>query len=110
MVRRKNDDCTARRRNTINVVSMDPNLNSGFTRSIAGGPCNEYLIGPFAGAWGRVPKELGRVACILMDDGTASSPTEGPTQAKPLRAELQPLQTFSLTNHRNTVYILRCEM
>jgi hypothetical protein len=62
---------TTHRQNTINVVSMDPNLNSGFTQSIAGDPCNEYLIGPSAGAWGRGPKDLGRVAYILMDDGTA---------------------------------------
>lgn len=77
---------------------MNPNLNSGFTQSIAGNPCNEQFIGPSASAWRRGPKGLGRVAYILMDDGMTSPPPEGPTPATLLRAESQsPINGFSLT-------------
>ncbi|WP_263385597.1 hypothetical protein [Granulicella arctica] len=42
-----------RRQNTIDVVSMDPGLNSGFTQSVAGDPFTEDRIGPSSGAWRR---------------------------------------------------------
>ena len=37
------------RQNMIDVVSMDPRLNSGFTQSVAGDPFTEALIGPSGG-------------------------------------------------------------
>jgi hypothetical protein len=82
---------TTHRQNTIDIVSMDPGLNSGFTQSIAGDPYTRELIGPSAGAWRRGPYDLGRVAYFITDGGTASPPPEGPTPAKLIRAELQPL-------------------
>jgi len=83
---------TTHRQNTIDVVSMDPGLNSGFTQSVAGNPYIEELIGPSAGAWRRGPHDLGRVAYFLTDGGTASPPPDGRARpAKLLRVELQPL-------------------
>ena len=83
---------TTHRQNTIDIVSMDPGLNSGFTQSIAGDPYTEDLIGPSAGAWRRGPHDLGRVAYFTTDGGTASPPPDGqPRQAKLLRVEFQPL-------------------
>lgn len=82
---------TTHRQNTIDVVSMDPGLNSGFTQSIAGNPFSPLVIGPSAGAWRRGPNDRGRIAYFITDGGTASPPSEGPTPAKLLRLELQPL-------------------
>jgi hypothetical protein len=82
---------TTHRQNTIDVVSMDPGLNSGFTQCVAGEPFNEQVTGPSAGAWRRGPGDLGRVAYFLTDGGTASPPPNGPGTAKLLRVELQPL-------------------
>ena len=83
---------TTHRQNTIDVVSMDPGLNSGFTQSIAGDPYTAQVIGPSAGAWRRGPHDLGRVAYFITDGGTASPPPDGKaTPAKLLRVELQPL-------------------
>jgi hypothetical protein len=83
---------TTHRQNTIDVVSMDPGLNSGFTQSVAGDPYTEELIGPSAGAWRRGRNDLGRVAYFLTDGGTASPPPDGKARpAKLLRVELQPL-------------------
>lgn len=83
---------TTHRQNTIDVVSMDPGLNSGFTQCVAGDPYNEELTGPSAGAWRRGPSDLGKVAYFMTDGGTASPPPQGPTPAKLLRVELQPLK------------------
>jgi hypothetical protein len=82
---------TTHRQNTIDVVSMDPGLNSGFTQSVAGDPFTPELIGPSAGAWRRGPGDLGRVAYFTTDGGTASPPPDGPTPAKLLRVQLQAL-------------------
>ena len=83
---------TTHRQNTIDVVSMDPGLNSGFTQMVAGDPYTEQLIGPSAGAWRRGPNDLGRVAYFITDSGTASPPPDGVVRpAKLLRVELQPL-------------------
>jgi hypothetical protein len=83
---------TTHRQNTIDVVSMDPGLNSGFTQMVAGDPYTEQLIGPSAGAWRRGPNDLGRVAYFITDGGTASPPPDGIARpAKLLRVELQPL-------------------
>ena len=79
------------RQNTIDVVSMEPGLNSGFTQCVAGDPFTEKLIGPSGGAWGRIPGQLGRTAFFLTDGGTASPPPTGPQMAKLLRVELQPI-------------------
>ena len=77
------------RQNTIDIVSMDPGCNSGFTQTVAGDPFTEQLIGPSGGAWGRKPGEYGRVAYFIMDGGTASPPPDGPRAAKLLRVEFQ---------------------
>lgn len=83
---------TTHRQNTIDLVSMDPPLNSGFTQSVAGDPYTEEMIGPSAGAWRRGPHDLGRVAYFITDGGTASPPPDGkPRPAKLLRVEMQPL-------------------
>ena len=63
---------TTHRQNTIDMVSMNPGLNSGFTQSVAGNPCNEEVIGPSAGAWRRSPGRSGMVAYFITDGGTAS--------------------------------------
>ena len=79
------------RQNTIDVVSMDPGLNSGFTQSIAGDPFTESLIGPCSGAWSRNPGEHGRVAYFIMDGGTASPPPSGPRNAQLIRVDIAPM-------------------
>ena len=80
------------RQNTIDIVSMDPGLNSGFTQSVAGDPFTYDLIGPSAGAWGRGLGDYGRRAFFLMDGGTASPPPDGVRRpAKLLRVDFQPL-------------------
>ena len=75
----------------VDVVSMDPGLNSGFTQSVAGDPFTESLIGPSSGAWRRGPGDYGRVAYFIMDGGTASPPPSGPHNAQLIRVDLQPL-------------------
>ena len=79
------------RQNTIDVISMDPGLNSGFPQSVAGEPFTEALIGPSGGAWGRQPGQQGRTAFFIMDGGTASPPPGGPQTAKLLRVDFQPI-------------------
>ena len=79
------------RQNTIDVISMDPGLNSGFTQSVAGDPFTETLIGPSGGAWGRKPGELGRTAFFITDGGTASPAPGGPQTAKLLRVDFEPI-------------------
>ena len=87
---------TTHRQNTIDVVSMDPGLNSGFTQSVAGNPFTEELIGPSSAAWRRSPGDYGRVAYIIMDGGTASPPPDGIVRpAKLLKVDFQPMpKTF----------------
>ncbi len=80
---------TTHRQNTIDVVSMDPGLNSGFTQTIAGDPFSEEMIGPSAGAWRRDPGDIGRVAYFTSDGGTASPPPDGAKSAKLLLVEFQ---------------------
>jgi hypothetical protein len=83
---------TTHRQNTIDLVSMDPGFNSGFTQSVAGEPYTEELIGPSAGAWRRGVGDRGRVAYFTTDGGTASAPEDGRARkAKLLRVELQPV-------------------
>lgn len=82
---------TTHRQNTVDIVSMDPGLNSGFTQSIAGDPFTPELIGPSAGAWRRGPGDLGSVAYFLTDGGTASPEPGGPLPATLLRFEMQTL-------------------
>jgi hypothetical protein len=80
------------RQNTIDVVSMDPALNSGFTQSVAGDPFRpDEMIGPSAGAWRRGPHDLGRIAYFTTDGGTASPPPGGARPAKLLCVQMQPL-------------------
>ena len=86
---------TTHRQNTIDVVSMDPGLNSGFTQSVAGEPFSEDLIGPSSGAWARGPGDYGRTAFFITDGGTASPPPGGPGPARLLRVDFQQLpKTF----------------
>ncbi len=80
---------TTHRQNTIDVVSMDPGYNSGFTQIVAGDPFTEELIGPSSGVWGRGAGDYGRVAYFIMDGGTASPPPGGPRPAKLVRVDLQ---------------------
>ena len=84
---------TTHRQNTIDVLSMDPGLNSGFTQSVAGDPFTYDLIGPSAGAWGQGAGTITAVA-------PSSSWTEGRRCRRPmvfrrpaklLRVEFQPL-------------------
>ena len=83
---------TTHRQNTIDIVSMDPGLNSGFTQSVAGDPFTYDLIGPSAGAWGQAPGDYGRRAFFLTDGGTALPPPDGIRRpAKLLRVEFQPI-------------------
>ena len=82
---------TTHRQNTIDVVSMDPSFNSGFTQSVAGDPFTEDLIGPSSGAWKRGKGDYGRLAYFIMDGGTASPPPDGPHDAQLLKVEFQPL-------------------
>ncbi len=79
------------RQNTIDVISMDPGYNSGFTQSVAGDPFTAELIGPSSGVWGRGAGDYGRVAYFIMDGGTASPPPDGPRPATLVRVDLQPL-------------------
>ncbi len=86
---------TTHRQNTIDVVSMDPGRNSGFTQSVAGDPYTDDLIGPSSGVWSRESGAYGRIGYFLMDGGTASPPPGGPREAQLLRVEFQPLsKTF----------------
>lgn len=82
---------TTHRQNTIDIVSMDPGLNSGFTQSVAGDPFTEALVGPSGGAWSRKPGEQGRTAFFITDGGTASPPPTGPRPAKLLRVDFEPI-------------------
>ena len=78
---------TTHRQNTIDLVSMDPGYNSGFTRMVAGDPPTKELVGPSSGAWGRAPGDAGRVAYFITDGGTASPLPSGFEPARLLRAE-----------------------
>lgn len=80
------------RQNTIDVVSMEPAFNSGFTQSVAGEPFTEELIGPSSGAWSRGSDDYGRRAFFIMDGGTASPPPDGVRRpAKLLSVEFEPI-------------------
>ena len=78
---------TTHRQNTLDLVSLDPGENSGFTQSIAGDPFDEELIGPSGGVWGRGPGDYGHLAYFITDGGTASPPPDGARAAKLLRVE-----------------------
>ena len=82
---------TTHRQNTIDVVSMDPSMNSGFTQSVAGDPFTESLIGPSSGAWRRNSGDYGRTAYFIMDGGTASPPPSGPKNAELIKVEFAPI-------------------
>ena len=83
---------TTHRQNTIDLVSMDPGENSGFTQIVAGDPFTKELVGPSSGAWGRAPGDPGRVAYFTTDGGTASPLPTGLEPARLLRLEVQPLK------------------
>lgn len=89
---------TTHRQNTIDVVSMEPALNSGFTQSVAGDPYTDQMIGPSGGAWRRNPGDVGRVAFVITDGGTASPPPDGPRPAKLMLMQFQPLDGFPGVN------------
>ncbi len=79
---------TTHRQNTLDLVSLDPGKNSGFTQSVAGDPYDDRLIGPSSAAWGRAPSDCGRVTYVTTDGGTASPPLDGARPASVLRVEL----------------------
>lgn len=81
---------TTHRQNSIDLVSMDPSENSGFTQIVAGDPFNLDVVGPSSGAWSRSPGAPGRVAYFITDGGTASPLPSGAEPAKLLRLELTP--------------------
>ncbi|MBT2326978.1 hypothetical protein J7E62_32290 [Variovorax paradoxus] len=81
---------TTHRQNTIDLVSMDPGDNSGFTQIVAGDPFDLNVVGPSSGAWSRVQGAAGRVAYFITDGGTASPLPSGFEPAKLLRVELTP--------------------
>lgn len=81
---------TTHRQNSIDLVSMDPGENSGFTQIVAGDPLNLDVVGPSGGAWSRRPGAAGRVAYFITDGGTASPLPGGTEPAKLLRLELSP--------------------
>ena len=78
---------TTHRQNTIDVVSLDPGKNSGFTQCVAGDPYTDWLIGPSSAAWGRAPGDYGRIAYFTTDGGTASPPPDGARPASVMRVE-----------------------
>jgi hypothetical protein len=79
---------TTHRQNTIDRVSLEPAKNSGFTQSVAGDPFTGQLIGPSSAAWGRRPRDYGRIAYVTTDGGTASPPPGGPQPAALLRMDV----------------------
>jgi hypothetical protein len=79
---------TTHRQNTIDRLSLEPGQNTDERCSLAGDPFTEELIGPSAGAWGRAPREYGRVAYFTTDGGTASPPAGGARPARLVRGEL----------------------
>ncbi|HEY0662898.1 MAG TPA: hypothetical protein VGD21_16425 [Lysobacter sp.] len=81
---------TTHRQNSIDLVSMDPGENSGFSQIVAGDPFNLDVVGPSSGAWSRSPRGPGRVAYFITDGGTASPLPSGAEPAKLLRLELSP--------------------
>ena len=81
---------TTHRQNTIDRLSLEPSRNTNARCSVAGDPFTDHLIGPSAGAWGRMPGEYGRTAYFTTDGGTASPPEGGVQTAKLVRAEFLP--------------------
>jgi hypothetical protein len=79
---------TTHRQNTIERVGLDPHSGQG-VRTVAGNPLNTQLAGPSDFAWGRGPKDYGRVAYVSTDGGfTQPPPGEVPGPARILRANL----------------------
>ena len=77
---------TTHRQNTIERIC----LRTGARTNMAGNPINFDLIGPTAGAWGRQPGELGKVA-YFSTDGGIKNPVDGIVrESKVLRVEFQP--------------------
>ena len=83
---------TTHRQDTIDLISMEPGHNSGFSQIVAGDPFTHELVGPTSGAWGRAPGDVGRVAYFTTDGGTASPLPTGFEPARLLRAEFQALK------------------
>lgn len=81
---------TTHRQNTIDRLSLEPSRNTNARCSVAGDPFTDHLIGPSAGAWGRMPGEYGRTAYFTTDGGTASPPEGGVQTAKLVKAEFLP--------------------
>jgi hypothetical protein len=77
--------------NTIESLALEPGNYASESRSIAGSPLKDELIGPSAGHWGRGRGEYGRVAFLTTDGGTATPPARGARPAKVIKAEFSSL-------------------
>jgi hypothetical protein len=78
---------TGHRENTIDCVPLEP--DGGPSRTIAGEPIDELLLGPSSAAWSRLPGEYGRVVYVTTDGGQTAPPPDGIVRsAKVLRMEL----------------------
>ena len=82
---------TTHRQDTIDLVSMEPGHNSGFSQVVAGDPFTRELVGPTSGAWSRARGEAGRIGYFTTDGGTASPLPTGFEPARLLRVEFQDL-------------------
>ena len=79
---------TTHRENTIDRVRLAPDGNREGRTVIAGDPFTETLVGPSAGAWGRLSGDKGRIAYFSSDGGTAQPPDGKYRTGKVLRVEL----------------------
>jgi hypothetical protein len=76
---------TTHRENTIQRVSLVPGREN---ICVVGNPVNELLVGPTAGAWGRQPGDLGKVAYFTTDGGVKRLLADGVIRsAKVVRVE-----------------------
>jgi hypothetical protein len=57
-------------------------------RHLAGDPFDDLLVGPSSAAWGRGPREYGRLAYVTTDGGTTAPPDGKLRNAAVLRIEL----------------------
>lgn len=78
---------TVHRENRIDRVPLEP--DDEVSRTIAGAPPDERLLGPSSAAWSRAPGAYRRVAYVTTDGGETAPPPDGIVRnAKLLRMEL----------------------
>jgi hypothetical protein len=78
---------TRHRTNTLDRVPLQPRRGSQ-VRHLAGDPFDDLLVGPSSAAWGRGPREYGRLAYVTTDGGTTAPPDGKLRNAAVLRIEL----------------------